>query len=166
MRLGHGRIQRLDFARQQRVHLRPFAGHETDIAPQGVRNDEDIREQDSRVEPEAPYGLQRDFRRQFRIVAEIEERAGLGARRAILGQIAPGLAHQPDRRRVERFSVDGPQQSASWHDGFHSSSIDRRTRRSHLSPKYRIPIEKDSYSLWPWIAGIHGHGSLAMFWRL
>ena len=42
--------------------------------------------------------LQRDFGRERRRLREREEAAGLRTRRVVFGQIAPRLAHQPDRR--------------------------------------------------------------------
>jgi hypothetical protein len=40
-----------------------------------------------------------NFGSERRIVAQVEEAAGLGAHFAILGQIAARLTHQPDRWR-------------------------------------------------------------------
>ena len=40
-------------------------------------------------------------------VAELEEAAGAGADGAVLGQVATGLAHQPDRRHREGLAAEG-----------------------------------------------------------
>ena len=55
-------------------------------------------EKDRRIEAEAADRLQGRFGRQIGIVAEDQElgEAVLGADRAIFGQIAAGLPHQPD----------------------------------------------------------------------
>ena len=42
--------------------------------------------------------LQRHLGREVRVRRQAHEAAGTGARGAVLGQVAPGLAHQPDRR--------------------------------------------------------------------
>src|SRR3546814_11182153 len=56
---------------------------------------EDIGKQDRAVETETPDRLQRHFGRRLGIVAELEEPALGLPQRAIFGQIASGLAHQP-----------------------------------------------------------------------
>ena len=43
------------------------------------------------------YRLQGHFRRQVRIVAEIQEAAALRANLAVFGQVPAGLTHQPER---------------------------------------------------------------------
>ena len=74
-----------------------------------MRHDEDVREQDRGVEAEAPDRLQRDLGGAARVVAEIEERAGLGAQLAVFREIAAGLAHEPDRRRPDRLAAEHAQ---------------------------------------------------------
>ncbi len=93
---------------RQRLQLRSLAHRESHGLAQGMRNDQDIREQDRRVESKAADRLQGDLGGHFRIEAELEERTGLCSQRAILRQIATGLSHHPDWRLaacppVERF---------------------------------------------------------------
>jgi len=83
----------------QRSELRALALDEGDRLPQGVGHRQNVGEQNRRIETEAPHRLQSRFRRQLRAVAEGEKSAGLFPQRPILGQVAAGLAHQPDRRR-------------------------------------------------------------------
>src|SRR5205823_1873240 len=63
-------------------------------------HDEDVAEEDGRVDAEDVDRLQRYFRRQIGRLAELEE-ADLLADGAVLRQAAPGLPHQPDRRLVD-----------------------------------------------------------------
>ena len=83
-----------------RLEARPFALLEADALAERVGDDENVGEQDRRVEAETADRLQRRLGRQRRRVAEVEERRRLGAHRAVFGQIAAGLAHQPHRRSL------------------------------------------------------------------
>src|SRR5690606_40348779 len=56
------------------------------------------------IEIEAPQRLQGHFHGQVRRIAEVEEVTGLGAGFAIFGQVATGLAHDPDRRALLALS--------------------------------------------------------------
>ncbi len=89
------------------LELRALALEKFEPLTERIRHDENVREQDRRVEAVAPDRLQRDFRGQRRIVAKVEKTSGLGARRAILRQVAPGLTHQPDRRRRQSPPLEG-----------------------------------------------------------
>ena len=82
----------------ERFEARPFAGLECHVAAERMRHHQDVGEQDRGIEAEAADRLQRDLGGELRREAEIEEPAGALAQRAIFGQIAPGLAHEPDRR--------------------------------------------------------------------
>ena len=82
-----------------RSEPRPLAALEGDLLPERVRDDENVGEQDCRVEAEAADRLQRRLDRQGGRVAEVEKGCGAGAHFAVFGQIAPRLAHEPDRRR-------------------------------------------------------------------
>ena len=86
----------------ERVEQRSFAGGKRHRLAERMRHDQNIREQNCGIEAEPPDRLQRYLGGKFRIEHKIEEAAGLFAQRAIFRQIAPGLAHQPDRRRLER----------------------------------------------------------------
>src|SRR5690625_2739709 len=83
---------------------------EPNLLPQGVGNDEDVGKENGRIEAKAADRLQGDLARQFRVVAEVEETACLAAHLAVFRQIAPGLPHEPDRRRVEDLPAQGTQE--------------------------------------------------------
>ena len=83
----------------QRFELGTFAFLEPDLLAERIGHHEDVGEDDGGIEPEPPHRLQRDLDRLVRRVAEFEERARRRPDGAILRQVAPGLAHQPDRRR-------------------------------------------------------------------
>ena len=54
--------------------------------------------------------LQGDLGRGVAVIDQIEETALVGPQRAIFGQIAPGLAHHPDRRRIAPLALEDGQQ--------------------------------------------------------
>ena len=82
-----------------RVEARTVAAFEGDALAERVGKDENVGEQDRRVEAEPADRLQRRLDRERGVIAEIEKRRGPGAKLAIFGQIAARLAHEPDRRR-------------------------------------------------------------------
>ena len=68
---------------------------------------------ENRIAPskrEAPERLQRDLGRGVGIVDQVEEAALVGPQRAIFGQVAPGLAHQPHRRRIAPLAAQHGEQ--------------------------------------------------------
>src|SRR5262249_53721457 len=82
-------------------------------------------EQDRCVERVARDRLQRDLAGQLRRLAQVDETAGTRAGRAVLRQVAAGLAHDPDRRAVDTLAPQGadeamflhariPEASCSW----------------------------------------------------
>jgi len=93
-----------------------------------------IGKQDRAVEAEAANGLERDFSSRHAILGQGEEAALLGSQRLIFGQIAPRLAHHPDRRRIAPFAFQNGQQR------FLRRLYDlSRQRVLHIYPvKYRI----------------------------
>jgi hypothetical protein len=91
----------------QRLELRPFAFLEPDLLPQRIRHHQDVGEDDRRIELVAADRLQRDLDGFFRRVAEFEKGSRGGADGAILRQVAPGLAHQPDRRHRKALPGQG-----------------------------------------------------------
>ena len=98
--------QRRDFLRRiQRIEPRAFADFEPHRAAERVGDHQNVGEDDRGIEAKTADRLQRDFGGAFRIEAQIEEAAGLGAQLAIFRQIASGLPHHPDRRH--RLPVAG-----------------------------------------------------------
>ena len=82
----------------QRLEPRTLADLETHRTAERIGDHQDVGEDDRRIEAEPPDRLQRHLGGKFRVEAEIEEAAGLGAQLAIFRQIAAGLPHHPDRR--------------------------------------------------------------------
>jgi hypothetical protein len=83
-------------ARGDRVEARPLPALEPQALAERMGHEQDVGEQDRCVEAVATDGLERDFRGQRRVVAQVEERARLGAGGAVFGQVAACLAHEPD----------------------------------------------------------------------
>ena len=96
--------------RSQRREPRPLALAELDRLAHGIRNDQDIGEQDGGVEAEAAYRLQRRLDRELRRVAEFEEAWRPRPQCAVFRQIPACLAHQPDRDAIDRLAQQGPDQ--------------------------------------------------------
>ena len=65
--------------------------------PSGSSDEQDVGEEDRRVDAEALDRLQRDLGRRVRVLAELEE-AEARAHRAVLRHVAARLPHEPDRR--------------------------------------------------------------------
>ena len=86
-------------------HDRPGAGHDVDADPGGVQRHDDVAEEDRGVDPVPAHRLQRDLAGQLGGEAG-GEHAGVGAQRAVLGQRAPRLAHEP-HRHVRRAPTAG-----------------------------------------------------------
>ena len=100
--------QRREIGRSfDRLQARTLAALEADALTERVGNDENVGEQDRRVEAEAANRLQRRLRREGGRIAEVEERGRLRTDLAIFGQVTSGLAHQPDRRRLLPRPVQG-----------------------------------------------------------
>jgi hypothetical protein len=62
-----------------------------------VRDDQNVGKQDRAVEAETADRLERDLGRGVAVIDQREESALLRAQGAVFGQVAPRLAHQPDR---------------------------------------------------------------------
>jgi hypothetical protein len=78
----------------------PALGRELEADAHRLERQQDVGEDDGGVELEAAERLQRDLRRHLRVAAHLDE-GELLADRAVLGEVAPGLPHQPDGRRVD-----------------------------------------------------------------
>ena len=89
---------------------RTFAGTKAHAEPHRERHHEDVGEHDGGVERVAIERFECGARRQLRVLADVPE-AVLGAQCAIARKIAPGLAHQPHRRPVERIAAQRRQKS-------------------------------------------------------
>jgi len=87
-----------------RGQARPFAGDKPQISAKCLRYKQNIRKEDRRIKPVTTDRLQGDLGRQLGVVAQRQEIPRLRPRRLILGQIASGLPHHPDRRHRQRLS--------------------------------------------------------------
>ena len=68
----------------------------------------DVGEQDRRVDAEAADRLEGDLGAQRRVAGDLEQRCARSRIGPVLGQRAPGLAHEPDGGRVDGFAAAGP----------------------------------------------------------
>src|SRR5260370_1212903 len=82
-----------------RLERRPLTFAKGDRLPESMRHDEDVGKDDRGVERISADRLQRHLDREVGRVAEIKKARDLRSDPAIFGKIAPGLAHQPERRR-------------------------------------------------------------------
>ena len=87
---GHGGL-----VAHRRGKARAFALRERQAQAHGVGHGQDVAEQDGGVQRVALQRLQRDFGGVVHVGGQAHEAAGLGARGAVFGQVAAGLAHQP-----------------------------------------------------------------------
>ena len=90
------------------VDRRPFTLHEIEVQPHRRERDEQIGEENRGVHVDEVHRLQRDGHGQFRVGTDLEEGIAL-AQRAIVRHVAARLAHEPDRRLVDRLPPAGAQ---------------------------------------------------------
>ena len=104
----------------------------------GRQRHEDVGKQDGGVHVQAAHGLHRDLARQLRRPAAGEE-VGLLAKRAIFGQVAAGLAHDPDRRAFDALLAAGARKQRVAHRTASSDSATAapspRCRRRCVRPR-------------------------------
>ena len=91
---------------QRLLDRRAFALDEVERNAHRLERQQQIGEQDRRVDVDAADRLQRDFGREVGRAADVEQRMAL-AQGAVLAHVAAGLAHEPDRRRVDRLQPAG-----------------------------------------------------------
>ena len=101
------------------VDHRALALRELEPDAERLDDQQDVGEEDRRVDAEALDGLERDLGGRLGVVAELEEAVAL-AQRAVLGHVAPGLTHEPDRTRGRR----GPCWCRRGAAPFHLDSLD------------------------------------------
>jgi hypothetical protein len=82
----------------------PLGEHQ--LGPHGLQGEQDVREQDGGVDPDDADRLDRHLGRQLGGLAESQE-VGFFADRAVLGQVAAGLAHHPYRAPLGRLAAAG-----------------------------------------------------------
>ena len=95
-----------------RRHHGPATVLHLDAEADGVDRHHDVGEENRRVHPVAAHGLQGQLRRQRRVTDGGQYGAVPRAAR-VLGQRAPGLAHEPHRRACHRLAPAGAHQVGS-----------------------------------------------------
>ena len=86
----------------------PFPRLEPDVLAQGARDQQNVGEDDGRIEAETPHGLKRRLGRHLGVQAEGDEVRRLGPQPTVLGQIPTGLTHEPDGRTIQSLSSESP----------------------------------------------------------
>ena len=102
---------------QRSRKTRTFAGFERQAQAHGVGHGQDVGKQDGGIERVAGQGLQRDLGRVVDIGCQPHEAACPGARGDVLRQVAPGLAHQPDRGVRSRLAKAGTKEGVVFQGG-------------------------------------------------
>ena len=121
--VGHGQLGDCRFVADHALELRALALLKREAQAHGIGHGEDVAEQDGRVERVALERLQRDLGGVVGIGGQAHEAAGLGARGAVLRQVAAGLAHQPEGRVVSGLAQAGAQEVVVLERGKHRRII-------------------------------------------
>jgi hypothetical protein len=90
-------------------HHRSVAAAELDAGAERLEHQQDIGEDDRRVDPQPLDGGDGHLGRGLRVVAELEEAEAL-AYGAVLGHVTARLPHEPDRRERCRLAPAGLQE--------------------------------------------------------
>ena len=114
--VGIGDAQPLDVRERPDRPLdhRADALDELDVDAHAEHGGHDVREQHGRVDVVTPDRLQRHLGAELGCPRELEERVPL-PQRAILGQRAPGLPHEPDGRALHLLAPESAHQKRLGH---------------------------------------------------
>ena len=112
------RLARLEPAQPIDVGLRldrvldrgSFAVDEIEPDAHRLERQQQIGEQDRRIDFDAAHRLERDLGGEVRRAAQLQQRVPL-AQRAVLAHVPAGLPHEPDRRGVDRLAAAGAEES-------------------------------------------------------
>jgi hypothetical protein len=118
-----GQLRDRGFVAQRVREARPLALGEAQPQAHRIGHGQDVGEQDRRVERIAIDRLQRDLGGEGRVGGQAHEAAGARTRRAVLGQIAPRLPHQPHRRVLGGLAQTGAQEDVVHERGAHLAII-------------------------------------------
>ena len=110
-RVRHAEPGDVGFAAHRLAEAWAFAVLEIKLKPHGVGDGEDVGEQNRGIERKTAQRLQRHLAGELGRRAQRHKVAGLLAHRAVLGQVAPRLAHDPHRRDVHRLAQQRTQQT-------------------------------------------------------
>ena len=121
-----------------------FALDEIEIEPHRGEGNQKVREQDCGVDVDDVHGLQRDRHREFGRSADVEQGVAL-PQGPVVGHVTPGLAHEPDRRHVNRLPPAGLQESI-----VHAETrvLARAIRSSNQRGLKRMDAPRDFNSCW------------------
>ena len=111
LQVRHGQRVHGGLVTHRRREARALALRERQAQAHGVGHGQDVAEQDGRVQRVTLQRLQGDFGGVVDLGCQAHETAGLGARGAVFGQVAAGLAHQPDGRVVGGLAQAGAQKA-------------------------------------------------------
>ncbi len=89
---------------------RAFAADEIEPDAHRFERQQQIGEEDRRVDVDAPNRLQRDFGGEIGRPTELEQRIPF-AQRPVLAHVPAGLAHEPDGSRVDGLETAGAKKS-------------------------------------------------------
>ena len=103
-RIRHAQPLDVGRRRDRRLDHRPDPLHELDADPHAENGGHDVREEHRRVDAVPAHRLQRHLGAELGRLGDLEERVAL-AERAVLGQRAPGLAHEPHRRALDLLAA-------------------------------------------------------------
>ena len=92
------------------VDQRPLALDELQAQAHPLQRRQDVGKDDSGVQIERVDRLHGDLAGQLRRLDQFEDGVAF-AQRAVLGHVAAGLAHQPDRRCIHRLAAAGAQEA-------------------------------------------------------
>ena len=107
---------------ESRRKVRAFPGKELQILAHRIGHDQDVGKQDRTVEAIAPDRLQGDLGRRRAVIDQRQEAALLFAQGAVFRQIAPGLAHQPDRPWPQVLAKKGAKEQTGHRGRFQSNT--------------------------------------------
>ncbi len=134
LRIGHAEFRDVRGAAQRPFEPWAFAFDESEAEAHRIRDRQDVGKQDRRVERKSREWLQGDLAREFGSLREREEAAGACARGAVFGQVATRLAHDPDRRHVDRLAPQRAQESVFGHGFLRDRSVSFRRIARHRNP--------------------------------
>ena len=105
--IGHPELLYIGQGAHWAFKTRTFSGFKVQPQAHRIRDSQNIRKQNCRIQRKTAQGLQGHFTGQLRIFAQGHKIPGFGAGRPILRQIAPRLAHHPNRCHVYRLAQQG-----------------------------------------------------------
>ena len=89
----------------------PLSRGEPEIQAHSLQRQEDVRENNGRVQVETPDGLQGHLGRQLRVSADLQERVTL-PQPPVFGQVAARLAHHPDGSAIHLLEPASSQEAS------------------------------------------------------